>query len=92
MTLSTIAYLLIYIGAFGILFVLLCLTELLILHYGVYRRQRKRDKYFDKLSNYRGVMRDITSPPRLGKMASYRDCAADPWANAKPFNPDMPAP
>jgi len=67
MTLSNIAFIFMYTGGIALLFLIVCLVEKLFLWWHDRRYQMKRDRY-------RGHMRDVTSPPRLDKMASYRKC------------------
>ena len=67
MTLSNIAFVMISVGFWGLLFLIACLLEQLSIWWHDRRYQMKRDRY-------RGHMRDLTSPPRLDKMASYREC------------------
>ncbi len=67
MILSNIAFVFMYCGFFGLLFLIACMLEKLAVWWHDRRYQHKRDRY-------RGHMRDLTSPQRLGHMASYRKC------------------
>ncbi len=64
---TNLMFLLLYCIGFAVLFLIACLLEMLSVRWHERRYQHKRDRY-------RGHMRDLTSPQRLGHMASYRKC------------------